>query len=280
MSAQTPRDQFIQVGQIKTRYWASGDHGTAVVLVHGIGASIEDWIFNINALAEHHRVYALDLVGSGHTDKPSVRYSLPYLAQFVNDFMEAQGIDRANLIGNSLGGFVALQFAIQFPHRLEKLVLVSSAGLGQEVYLPFRLCSLPLVGEWLTRPSRKSTAQLLTDCVHDPALVTDEWIERGYQLSTLPGAQASFLAILRAGCTLRGIREDTRRPIADNMASITAPTLIIWGQQDRILPVGHAYVAHQGIPNAQLHIFESCGHVPQMECAQEFNSLVLKFLAG
>jgi 4,5:9,10-diseco-3-hydroxy-5,9,17-trioxoandrosta-1(10),2-diene-4-oate hydrolase len=280
MSLQTPQDQFIKVGQINTRFWALGDEGTTVVLVHGIGASVEDWIFNIHALAEHHRVYAIDLVGFGHSDKPPVEYTTSYEAQFVKDFMEAQNIDHANLIGHSMGGGIALQFVIQFPHKVQKLVLVASAGLGKELYLPFRLCTLPLLGERLTRPSQKGTAQLLNDAVYDPALVTDDWVELGYQLAVLPGAQGPILSALRSSCNLRGMRDDVVRDIADNLANITAPTLIIWGEQDGLIPVAHAQAAAQGIPNSRLHVFDRCGHIPQREHADEFNALVLEFLAS
>jgi pimeloyl-ACP methyl ester carboxylesterase len=280
MSNRTPQDQYVKVGQINTRFWAVGDGGTTVILIHGLGGSVEDWALNVNALAGQHRVYAIDLVGFGRSDKPSVPYSVSYLAQFVNDFMEAQHLDQANLIGHSMGGGVTLQFAIQFPHKVQKLVSVASAGLGRELYLPFRLCTLPLVGEQLTRPSRKAVAQLLNDCVYDPALVTDEWIELGYQLAALPGAQQAILSALRANCNLRGMRGDVTQTILDNLASITAPTLIVWGEQDRVLPVAHARVAEKYIPNSRLHIFDACGHIVQMEHAEEFNALVLEFLAN
>jgi 4,5:9,10-diseco-3-hydroxy-5,9,17-trioxoandrosta-1(10),2-diene-4-oate hydrolase len=280
MSIQAPQDQFIKIGQINTRFWALGDEGTTVVLFHGLGGSVEDWILNINTMAEHHRVYAIDLVGFGRSDKPSVPYSFSYLAQFVNDFMEAQNVDQANLIGHSMGGGVTLQFAIQYPDKVQKLVLLASGGLGRELYLPFRLCTLPLIGEWLTRPSRKGVAQLLNDCVHDPALVTDEWVELGYQLAALPGAQEAILSALRANCNLRGLRGDVTHIILDTLPNITAPTLIVWGEQDRIVPVAYAHVAEKDIPNSRLHIFDACGHIPHMEHAEEFNALALEFLAS
>ena len=279
MSTQKPQVQYTKVGQINTRFWALGDEGSTVLLIHGIGGSLEDWMLNANALARHNRVYALDLVGSGHSDKPSVSYSFSYLAQFVNDFMEAQNIDRASLIGHSLGGGVTLQFTIQFPDKVDKLVLVNSAGLGKEASIFFRLPALPILGELLTRPSRKGTANLLKACVHDPAVVTDELIELGYSLAVLPGAQNAFLSTVRSLGNFRGIRKDVLRSIVDNLGTITAPTLVFWGQQDRILPVAHAYIAEKRIPNARLHIFNPCGHLTQLERPEEFNSLVLEFLA-
>ena len=251
-----------------------------VVLIHGLGRYVEDWRCNVHALAAQHRVYALDLVGSGRSDKPSAPYSLPYLAQFVNNFMEAQNIGRASLIGHSLGGSIVLQYAIQFPDKVEKLMLVNSAGLGKEVPLSLRLSSLPIISKWLTRPSRKGIAGSLKKSVYDPALLTDEWVQLCYRQATLPGAQRALLDMARAIIDLGGMRDDVIRPILDNLAYITAPTLIIWGQQDRTLPVAHAYVAEKRMPNARLYIFDPCGHFTQMERSVEFNALVLEFLAS
>jgi pimeloyl-ACP methyl ester carboxylesterase len=280
MSMQAPQDQYVQVGQIHTRFWTLGDEGTTVVLVHGIGSSMEDWIHNIHALAERHRVYAMDLVGSGRSDKPAAPYSFPYFAQFVHDFLQSQNVDRLNLVGNSMGGGIALQFALQFPDQVDRLVLVDSAGLGRELTLSFRLPTLPLVGEWLTRPSRKAAAQLLHEALYDPALITDELVDFQYQLSALPGAQGAILSILRQNVTLRGLQDHAWRSIVNNLRNITAPTLVIWGQQDRIIPVAHAQVARDRIPNVRLHIIDRCGHMPQLEHPDEFNALVLEFLAS
>jgi 4,5:9,10-diseco-3-hydroxy-5,9,17-trioxoandrosta-1(10),2-diene-4-oate hydrolase len=280
MPAQTPQVQYTKVGQIKTRFWALGDKGSTVLLIHGIGGSLEDWILNADAIAKHHRVYALDLVGSGHSDKPSVPYTFSYMAQFVKDFMEAENIDRACLIGHSLGGGVSLQFSIQFPDKVGKLVLVNSAGLGKKVTILLRLLTLPIVGKMLARPSRKGTANFLKECVYDSTLITDELVELGYSLAALPGAQNSLLSMVRTLGNIGGMRKDVLHSIVDNLTTITAPSLIFWGKQDRILPVAYAHVAEEKIPDAQLHIFDPCGHFPQLERPEEFNSIVLKFLAG
>jgi pimeloyl-ACP methyl ester carboxylesterase len=178
-----------------------------------------------------------------------------------------------------MGGGVALQFAIQFPAKVEKLVLANSAGLGRKLAFFLRLVTLPLIGELLTRPSRKGTVWSLKQCVYDPTVLSEELIESSYNLAALPKAQKNFLSTLRACSNLRGQRSDSILSIVDNLASITAPTLIIWGQQGRILPAAHAHVARGRIPKAELHILNSCGHLPQLECSEEFNTLVLEFLA-
>jgi pimeloyl-ACP methyl ester carboxylesterase len=279
VSSQTPQDQFVRVGEINTRFWAVGETGSNVLLLHGIADSADTWTPTIGALAESHRVLAFDQIGHGLSDKPPVVYSPSYIGQFVADFMDTQGVAGANVVGHSMGGAVALQFALQFPGRVQKLVLVSSAGLGRELTHLLRLPTLPLIGEWLTRPNRKGTAQFLRACVVDPALVTEDLVEFAYERAALPGAQASFLSILRYGCSLRGVRRHIIRPLVDELPTIAAPTLVVWGQQDRILPVEHAYVAQAGIPNARLHIFDPCGHIPQMERTEEFNALLLDFLS-
>jgi pimeloyl-ACP methyl ester carboxylesterase len=281
MSTQTLRDQYVNVGNINTRFRAAGDKGTPVILIHGMGDSLEEWEFNINALAQKHHVYAIDLVGFGHSDKPEPSYSPEYsnFARFVNDFMTVQGIERASLVGSSLGGAISLLFAIQFPEKIEKMVLVNSSGLGKELALVFKLATLPRIGELLIRPSRKGIAMSQKALVYDKTIVTDEQVEIYYQLALVPGWQEYFLSTLRNFAGFRGQRADVMRPIVDNLASITAPTLIIWGQQDQIIPVAHAQVAKERIPNAKLHIFDPCGHIPPRERPEEFNNLVLEFLA-
>ena len=279
MSIQTQQDQYVKVGNVNTRFWTAGDEGTTVILIHGLGESAENWMLNISALAQHHRVYAVDLAGFGRSDKTQVLRSLSQGAQFVSDFMEVQRIEKASLVGHSMGGGVTLQFAIQFPSKVEKLVLANSAGLGKELALVLRLAALPLIGELLTRPSRKGTARFWKECVYDPALLTDELVELYYHLASLPGAQKSLLAALCVGCNFWGQHADMIRSIVDNLATITTPTLILWGQQDGILPVAHARVAEGRIPNATLQILDYCGHTPQFERPEEFNALVLEFLS-
>ena len=118
------------------------------------------------------------------------------------------------------------------------------------------------------------------EIVYDPAVIAEEAINIDYELGCLPGAQTAMLATLRSLGNLWGVREEVFRPILDNLGSITAPTLVVWGKQDTILPVAHAHVAEERMPGARVHIFDPCGHVPQVERPEEFNELVLEFLAG
>ncbi len=283
MSAQKPQDQYVMAGGINTRFWAAGDKGTAVILLHLGGGSVEDWVHNINALAQRHRVYAIDLVGAGRSDKPKLPSNWKdfsdYTAQFISDFMETQHLERASLVGNCISGYLSLYFTLRFPDKLEKLVLVTSWGFGSDTPLIFRFIKLPIIGELIMRPNRRLTARVWKSMVYDPALITDEMVEMYYQMASLPGAAKSALTMLRAVEDFRGIRADITRYLTDNLPTITAPTLIIWGQQDSYRPVAHAHVAKEKIPNSELHILDPCGHLPQFERPEEFNKLVLEFLA-
>lgn len=273
-----PQDQYVRVGNIKTRYWSLGDQGSPIVLVHGIGSAIETWALNVEALAQHHQVYALDLVGSGRSDKPLGSYSLVALAEFVKGFADVMELDRFSLIGNSMGGGIALQFALLYPQQIEKLVLVNSLGLGQEVSWSLRLANLPLVDRFY-KPTRSSTALTLKQAVENQALITDEWIDRFYHLLSLPGASGALISQIRTNVDWLGVRKEVYQPIVDRLSTITAPTLVVWGKQDQILPVAHAQVAMQQLLNARLQLFDPCGHWSHFERAVEFNRLVSEFLA-
>jgi pimeloyl-ACP methyl ester carboxylesterase len=279
MAVQLPQDRYIKVGHINTRFWAVGDQGLPVVLIHGLGGSVENWMLNVHALAERHQVYAVDLVGFGRSDRPSVPYSISYLTDFCQDFLTALEVERASLVGNATGGAVSLLLALRSPERVDKLVLVDSAGMGREVMALLRLASLPVVGELVLRPSRANAKLYFRSCFYDPARIPEGVIEWGYEMMTLPGTQSAFLRTLCSMCNLWGGKGEDLDTIQRNLQRITAPALIVWGKQDKVLPVTHAHIAAEKLPNAELHIFERCGHMSMFECAQAFNALVLHFLA-
>ena len=278
---QAPQDHYIKIGDINTRYWAAGDTGPPVVLIHGVGRFMEEWLPSFDRLTLHYRVFALDLPGHGHTDKPlSISYRLVDLAGFVHQFIEALQIHQAHIIGHSLGGGIALQLVLQFPEAVEKLVLVCAAGLGKEATLVLRLTAVPLLGEFLTRPSFKGTKRLLKEFVEDPALLTDDFVEFSYRMAAQPGAQQAVLKTLRSAGNLFGQFDETYRPIVENLASIRHPVMIIWGRQDRVLPVAHGQAAVTGLPDARLEIIEDCGHLPMLEETEMFNKFILNFLSN
>ena len=269
---QLPQDRYVRSGQINTRYWAEGDRGSTVILLHGVGGYVERWLPTFAALAARHRVYAADMLGCGRTDKPSsVTYSWDTAVRFVSDFMAALGIERASLVGHSAGGGAALLMALRFPSRVEKLVLVSSGGLGKEMPLQFRFLTLPVLGEVVMRLSPKGSDREL-------AALAGELLARHYQMAAQPDAQRALLKTLRWAFGPLGPYERYYGPILRGLPSIQQPTLIIWGRQDPYFPVAHARAAAKALPNARLHIWDDCGHLPMLERAQAFNALLLEFL--
>jgi pimeloyl-ACP methyl ester carboxylesterase len=280
MSSQRPPDQYVTVGSIKTRFWSQGDQGTPIVLIHGISGSADDWIENIGVLARYHRVYAMDLIGFGRCDMGGPDITLEGMTGFVRRFMQIQSIETADIIGHSLGGRIAIRFAAEFPEMTRRLVLVASSGLGTEVPLSLRLTSIPHVGELLWRPSRSTVGLGLKGIVHNPAVITREMVDASYQCAGRPGSGQSFLSVLRAGVNWRGQRGSFVQSTRDDLARISRPTLVIWGKQDHVLPPAHAQVVAKIVPNATLVFVDRCGHLVPLERPDEFNSAVLKFLAG
>ena len=273
-----PEDQYIKVGNLKTRYWTLGDQGTAVILIHGLGASADICMHNVEALAKQHRVYVPDLIGFGRSDKPGPSFSPIDYVRFLDDFMNTLNIERASLVGQSLGGGIALHYALRFPQKVSKLVLVGSAGLGKEVIWTLKLMSLPLLGELISYPSRKGVEIFFKLTVRDQALVTKDFVDLYYNIFSQLGFQKFLLKTVRSIINIRGAREEVL-PSMNNISKIKRPVLIIWGEEDRVLPLKHAYWGKEKLPEAELEIMEGCGHIPFFERSEQFNRRVLEFLS-
>lgn len=278
-----PTDQFVHVGSAKTRYWQAGTTGSAVLLLHGIGCSVIEWQRNIDVLAQRHRVYALDLLGYGLSDKPEDEtYSLRRLAQFVLDFMQGQGIGAAHLVGNSLGGRLALECAAIAPAQVLSMLLVDPAGIARrETLFEFRLATLPVLGELFTWPNPLGTKMLWQKAFADPApFVTPELVATKVALARQPGAQKAFLKTLRGFLDFRGFRPELVAQLHAALPGIQAPTLVLWGRDDRFVPCSHAEVLRQKLPQVDVQIWDRCGHAPQVEHAARFNDTALGFWQG
>jgi pimeloyl-ACP methyl ester carboxylesterase len=273
-----PADLYTLVNGVNTRYWQLGADGTNVILLHGGNGSIEFWLYNIANLARYHRVYAIDMVGSGKSDRPEASYSLTYQAEFLDSFLVTLNIGTATLIGNSMGGGVALEFTRLYPDRVDKLVLVDSMGFGKDISPGIRLITLPAIVN-LLRPGRWMIPAMLRSNFDRSDRLPPAWIELRYPIFALPGRNRVILRLGQSNFNLHGVRPEVYQPILDSLANITQPTLIIWGDRDRIIPVKHAYIAAAGLPNSQLQIFSNCGHHPYLEYPEQFNRSVLEFLA-
>lgn len=277
MTLPTYTDHYIKVGGKDVRYWAEGK-GPAVILVHGFACSAEFWQYNVAPLSQQYRVYAPDLLGCGLSDKEIGEFSLPYGASSVADFMDALEIERATLVGNSLGGAICAQFAVQFLPRLEKLILVDSAAFGRELHLFLRSWALPIVGGAIFSLYQRIFPLVIRSAFYDAGPVTKEWVDVAAAMLRMPRVKENCLKIVKAGMDPRGQREEVLHDLHRQLPNVTAPTLIIWGSHDSAVPVSHAHTAQKLIPNSRVQIIDRCNHMPQIERSQEFNQLVMDFL--
>ncbi len=275
-----PEDRYIEIGGLNTRYWALGDKGKPVLLIHGLAVSAEIWLHNVESLAREHRLYVPDLPGFGRSDAPDPSFSPFDFTPFLHGFLNALGIGKVSLVGQSLGGGIALHYTLNHGDRVEKLVLVGSAGFGKEVIWTLRWASLPLIGEFFIHPSRKGIEFVFKLAVRNQALITKEFVEIYYRLFSRPGFKEFFLRLLRNIVNFQGGREEILDPIRNNLSKVIQPVLIIWGKDDRVLPVEAAYPAIKNLRNARLVLFKGCGHIPFFERAEKFNEIVLEFLAS
>ncbi len=255
--------------------------GRPVVLLHGLAGTLHTWDGVVPALAEHATVIAPDLPGCGRS-APAGDHSLGGFANGVRDLLDALGHRTVTIVGHSLGGGIAMQFAYQFPERCERLVLVSSGGLGSEVGLALRAASLPgaeLLIALLTRRRLITATTAISRAAGTIGMRPDDALLaylQGFAALADDGARRAFIDTLRAVVDHRGQRISARDRL--HLASLL-PTLIVWGTRDRVIPVEHAQIAHRELPASRLELFEGAGHFPHLADPQRFTSVLLEFLA-
>jgi pimeloyl-ACP methyl ester carboxylesterase len=260
-------------------YLIAGE-GPVLLLIHGLGASSEHWRQVIEPLARDHTVIAPDLPGHGDSEPGGGGdYSVGGLAAILRDLLLVLGHRRSTLVGHSLGGGVAMQFAYQFPEHLERLVLLSSGGLGPEVSPLLSAAALPGAGAYIAatapfaRALRRPRPRRAIARLHSTELTE---ILYGYGRLAEPRRRAAFLATVRSVIGLAGQRVSA----LDRLYLANAvPVLIAWGAADRLVPAAHAQRALRGIPNARLEIFEGVGHLPQLEAPERFLETLQRFLS-
>ena len=210
-------------------------------------------------------------------EQPEADYFLDDRVVFLQRFMNTFNLDRAVLIGNSMGGAIALKFALQFRQRVSKLVLISSLGLGREIDWSKKILAVfPFLINY-SKPSRQGAKAVMNSCVYDARSVPSNWIDMSCQYFKVPNKKRMMKSLIKTNFDLWGQKDEVFKPIISQLQNITAPTLIIWGKQDRVIPVKHAAVAAQ-IPHSTVHIFDRCGHWAQVEYPEEFNRITLDFL--
>jgi pimeloyl-ACP methyl ester carboxylesterase len=273
--------RYVTVHGYRRAYVKAGS-GPALLLVHGIGDSSDTWRPVVEQLAEHHTVIAPDLLGHGRSEKPRADYTIAGFANGMRDLLTILEVERVTVVGHSLGGGVAAQFAYQFPERCERLVLVGSGGIGRTVSPLLRLAAvpgiealMPLLGLPPVRVASRIGAGLLRR--FDTALGRDAE-EMLAVFDALPDTEArrAILRTLRSGVDWQGqvITMLDRAYLAEGV-----PTLIIWGRHDAIIPLGHGRLAHAAIPGSALEIFDEAGHFPHHTDPARFVQLVHEFVA-
>jgi len=263
-SAQAPKEVLV-FGQ-KIQYVEAGS-GPTVILLHGLGGSSQVWQFNIGPLAEKYHVVVPDQIGFGKSDKPLVNYRIRTYVDFLDQFCKQLKIERATLIGNSMGGWIAAMFTASFPDRVDKLVLVDAAGYAP----PKDFDTRAFFG--LNPTTREGMKVLVGKVFYNKAFQTDAFIEQ------------SIAARLAAGdgYTINSITESIIRGedfLDDTVKTIKRPALIVWGRQDGLVLLTEGERFNKDIVGSKMIVIDQCGHVPNVEKPGEFNAAVLKFLAG
>ncbi|HEU4874328.1 MAG TPA: alpha/beta hydrolase [Pyrinomonadaceae bacterium] len=261
-NAQTPKETTV-FGQ-KIHYVEAGS-GPNVILLHGLGGSTQAWQFNIGPLAEKFHVYVPDQIGFGKSDKPLVMYRIRTYVDFLDQFCKQLKIERATLVGNSMGGWIAAAFTAAFPDRVDKLVLVDAAGYAPPKELDMRTL-------FALNPTTREGMKVLTARVfYNKAFQTDAVIDMAIAARLAAGD----------GFTIKSITESIIRGedfLDDTVKTIKRPTLIVWGREDGLVPLAEGERFHKDIAGSKLVVFDQCGHVPNFEKPGEFNAAVIKFL--
>jgi pimeloyl-ACP methyl ester carboxylesterase len=253
-----------------------------VVLIHGVGGWAETWRPVVAPLASAGRlVVALDLPGFGESDAPGrVSYFGPedaFYPRFVLSAMEVLGLERAHIVGQSMGGAVAYMTAVTAPERTRSLVLVAAGGMGEDVALYLRACTLPGMGLVARLPRPKNAARdALRTCFYDARRIPEEFYQEAVRYGN--ASFAEFVRAISAGVSIRGVRRHLRDAWLSRASRYTGPALAVWGREDYVLPVRHLHDVKRILPQAQAHVIERCGHLAMFERPDEFLAVTLPFL--
>ncbi|MGA7396825.1 MAG: alpha/beta fold hydrolase [Solirubrobacterales bacterium] len=256
--------------------------GPAIILVHGITSSSRTWKQTMPLLAKNHRVVAFDLFGHGKSSKSIKDCSLGAYASTLRDLTVLLEMPRATIVGHSLGGGIAMQFAYQFPERLERMVLVSAGGLGRDVNLALRAATLPgseLVMPLMFSSPMREAAQKIGGLfskvgIHGNADI--EGVSEGFASLGDTATRRAFIQTMRAVADANGQRVDALDRI--HLTELL-PTMVVWGARDRIIPVSHAHEAIKLMPECRLEIFEDSGHFPFNNHPHRFAGLIDEFIS-
>jgi pimeloyl-ACP methyl ester carboxylesterase len=267
----------IQINGHTIFYTVKGD-GKPLLLIHGYGAGMWVWEKQIEALSQSYRVYVLDLIGHGFSDRPKVSYTPETYIHFLRDFMDGVGIEKATLIGNSMGGGIAWAMAILYPERVDRLILINCVPpdvLSQVKNESFRtlvaIKDIPILPYLVIAARGKNSIRwILLECVSNIKLITPEVVSRQYPLSKIEGSTWVLYS------TFKHAEEALKQK--DHLSMIHKPTLFIWGERDLIFPPQVGEALHQAITGSKFLKIEKSGHIPMWETPDEVNQAILSFL--
>jgi pimeloyl-ACP methyl ester carboxylesterase len=252
--------------------------GNPLLLIHGYGAGIWVWEKQVEVLSQWYRVYALDLIGHGFSDRPRIPYTSDTYIYCLRDFMDGVGIEKATLIGNSMGGGIAWAMAILSPERVDRLILIGCVPpdvLHQVRNESFRMLmaikDIPFLPYLVMAARNKNPIrQILLECISDTRLITPEVVNRQYQLSKIKGTTWVLYS------TFKHAEEALK--LKDQLSLIHQPTLFIWGERDLVFPPHVGEKLHQAIAGSKFQRIEKSGHIPMWETPDEVNRAILEFL--
>lgn len=258
---------------LKTNYLEAGE-GDPVILIHGSGPGVTgyaNWRLSIPALSQKYRVLAPDIAGFGYTERKADQvYNLDFWVRHLVEFMDATGVRKARLVGNSFGGALTLALTARHPERVDRFVLMGAAGVEFEM-------TPGLEAVWAYHPSTENMKELVKSFAYDTGFITDDLIKSRYEASVRPGYHESYAKIFAA----------PRQPMVKAMATpeadirkITQRALVIHGRDDKIVPLSNSYKLHSLIQKSDLHVFGECGHWTQIEKKDQFVKLVMDFFAS
>ncbi len=279
MTAPVPRTALLHGHQLN---YADVGTGPAVLFIHGLLGSHQHWAHLMQTLAADHRLIAPDLFGHGASAKPMGDYSLGAHAATLRDLLDQLGIDQVTLVGHSLGGGIAMQFGYLFPQRVNRLVLVSSGGLGRELSLLLRAAALPgaelvlpvIASRWVRDRAATVAGGLGRLGIGPGSDLGEAW--RGFVSLSEADTRRAFLATVRAVIDPGGQTVTARDHLP--MAA-TVPTMLVWGAKDRIIPSWHAVTAQRDIPGSRVEIFNQAGHFPHLTEPERFAQVLAEFMA-
>lgn len=273
-------DSYISADGIQVRYRDSGGTGPVVLLLHGIGGSLELWSAQFVDANQGMRLIALDLAGHGLSGFAQLPLVPKTFAALVWKFVDALGLNQLHLVGNSLGGAICMQMQAQQPARVQTLLLAAAANLGRDCPLPFRLMTLPVLGTLMSQAGPMAVKQQIQALFGPSFVITDELRKTIDRNVMRPGAQGAFLATLQQMTDLGGQRASLVADAHTALAATSVPVLLLHGRQDSVIPFAHSEQAHKLSSASRLQLVDDCGHTPQLEQAGVFNVALRALVRG